>query len=97
MIDDDLNQKLTKHSPEDARYWAFTREENTYVRTWGLKTGEGVCSKGGLFLGAYGNKKRREEERVIPVVAVVTAESPACTINRTSCYMPAHITLLSRA
>ena len=26
----------------------------TYVRTWRLKRGEGVCSKGGLFLGAYG-------------------------------------------
>ena len=26
----------------------------TYVRTWGLKRGEGVCSKGGLFSGAYG-------------------------------------------
>ena len=39
--------------------------------------------------------KRREEERVTPVVAVVTAESPACTINRASCYIPAHMALLS--
>ena len=38
-------------------------------------------------------KKRREEERVTLVVAVVTAESPACTINRASCYMPAHMAI----
>ena len=42
------------------------------------------------------NKKSREEERVTLVVAVVTAESPTCTINRASCYMPAHMALLSK-
>ena len=36
-------------------------------------------------------EKRRKEERVTPVVAVATAESPAYTINRASCYMPAHM------
>ena len=40
--------------------------------------------------------KRREEERVTPVVAVMTAESPACTINRASCYIPAHVASLSK-
>ena len=38
------------------------------------------------------NKRRREEERVTPGVAVVTAESPACTIN----YMPVHMASLSK-
>ena len=42
-------QSLTKSSlkacPEDTRYRAFTREKNTYVRTWELKRGEGACSK----------------------------------------------------
>ena len=42
------------------------------------------------------NRKRREEELVTLVVAVMTAESPACTINRASCYMPAHMASLSR-
>ena len=32
-------------------------------------------------------EKSREEERVTQAVTVVTAESPACTINRTSCYI----------
>ena len=41
-------------------------------------------------------KKSREEERVTLVVAVVTAESPACTISRASCYMPAHLASLSK-
>ena len=41
------------------------------------------------------NEKGREEELVTPIVAVVTAESPACTINRVSCYMPAHMGPLS--
>ena len=40
--------------------------------------------------------KRREEERVTPVVVVVAAESPACTINRASCYIPAHMASLSK-
>ena len=31
---------------EDTRYGAFTRRKNTNVRIWGLKKGEGVCSKG---------------------------------------------------
>ena len=44
-----LNQKLTKAYPEDTRYGAFTRGKSTYVRTWGLKRGEGVCSKGEYF------------------------------------------------
>ena len=34
------------------------------------------------------NKKWGEEERATLVVAVVTAESPTCTINT---YMPAHM------
>ena len=34
------------------------------------------------------NKKWGEEEHVTLVVAVVTAESPTCTINRASCFMP---------
>ena len=41
------------------------------------------------------NEKGREEELVTPVVAVVSAESPACTINRVSCYMPTHMGSLS--
>ena len=41
------------------------------------------------------NEKGREEELVTPVVAGVTAESPACTINRVSCYMPTHMGSLS--
>ena len=45
----ELNQKLTKAHHEDARYGVFTRRKNTYVRTWGLKRGEGVCSKGAHF------------------------------------------------
>ena len=45
----ELNQKLTKACREDAQYGAFTCGKNTYVRTWGLKRGEGVCSKGAYF------------------------------------------------
>ena len=45
----ELNQNLTKVCPEDTQSWAFTQEENTYVKTWGLKRGEGVCSKGCIF------------------------------------------------
>ena len=45
-IDD--GQNLTKAFPEDAQYGAFTRGKITYVRTWGLKRGDGVCSKGVL-------------------------------------------------
>ena len=37
------------------------------------------------------NKKWGEEERVTLVIAVVTAESPVCTIHRAYCYMPAHM------
>ena len=33
----ELNQKLTKAFPEDARYGEFTWGKNTYVRTWGLE------------------------------------------------------------
>ena len=36
----------------------------------------------------------KEEERVTLVVAMVTAESPACTINRASCDMLKHMALL---
>ena len=42
------------------------------------------------------NKTWGEEEHVTLVVGVVTAESPACTINRASCYMPSHMALLSK-
>ena len=44
------------------------------------------------------NKKLGEEEYmyVTQVVAVVIPESPACTINRASCYMPAHMAFLSK-
>ena len=45
----ELTQKLTKAFPEDARYGAFTQGKITYVRTWGLKRGEAVCSKGAYF------------------------------------------------
>ena len=45
----ELNQKLTKAFPEDAQYRAFTLGKNTYIRTWGLKRGEGVCLKGAYF------------------------------------------------
>ena len=50
LIDDDLNQKLSKHSQKLCVYTG----EKAYVRTLGLKRGEGVWSKGGLFSGAYG-------------------------------------------
>ena len=39
---------------------------------------------------------KKEEERVTPVVAVVTVEFSACTINRASCYMPTHMASLSK-
>ena len=46
----ELNQKLTKHSQKTFdSIGAFTRGKNTYVRTWGLKSGEGVCSKEEYF------------------------------------------------
>ena len=45
----ELNQKLTKAFPEDARYGVFTQGENTYVRTWGLKRREDICLKGAYF------------------------------------------------
>ena len=45
----ELNQKLTKACQEDARYGAFTCRKNTYVRTWGLERGEGICLKGAYF------------------------------------------------
>ena len=41
------------------------------------------------------NEKGREEELVTPVVAAVTAEFPAYTINSVSCYMPTHMGSLS--
>ena len=40
-----------------------------------------------LVLARVHNKRRKEEERVTLVVAVVTAEFPTCTINRVSCDM----------
>ena len=49
----DEGQKFTEAFPEDARYGAFTRGKNTYVRTWGLKRGR-VFARGGAFLGTYG-------------------------------------------
>lgn len=55
-IDNELNQKPSKRRrsiPEDdtrrAQYGVLTWEKNTYVRTWGLKRGEGVRSKGAYF------------------------------------------------
>ena len=41
---------------EDARYGAFTKEKNTYVRIWGLKRKVGVCSKGEYFFLETYNK-----------------------------------------
>ena len=59
------------------------------------KPGEGILtSLSDTAIAHY--RKRREEERVTPVVAVVTAESPACTINRAYCYMPTHMASLSK-
>ena len=34
---------------DDARYGAFKRGKNTYLRNWGLKRGEGVRLKGAYF------------------------------------------------
>ena len=50
-----------------------------------------VFTKYTFLIGVYGesrahNKKQREEERVTPVVAVVTAESPALELP--VIYMP---------
>ena len=45
-IDDTAKPKAHLAFQEDARYGTFTQGTNTYVRTWGLKRGEGVCSKG---------------------------------------------------
>ena len=45
----ELNQKLTKARREDARYGAFTRRKNTYVKTMGLKRGKGIHLKGAYF------------------------------------------------
>ena len=41
------------------------------------------------------HNKKGGRKSVTPVVAVVTAESPACKINSASCYMPAHMASLS--
>ena len=44
----DLNQKLTKHSQKTLDTGVYMGE-NTYVGTWGLKRGDGVCSKEASF------------------------------------------------
>ena len=45
----ELNQKLSKASPEDIPYEVFTCRGNTNVRTWSLKRGESVRSKRAYF------------------------------------------------
>ena len=44
-----LNQKLTKYFQKTLDARRLHGGKNTYVRTWGLKRGEGVCSKGVYF------------------------------------------------
>ena len=46
--------ELNHNSLIDARYRVFIQGENTFVRTWKLKRGEGVCSKGAYFQELYG-------------------------------------------
>ena len=48
LLTTELNQKLTKAHQEDTQYGVYM-QKNTCVRTWGLKRGEGVCSKGAYF------------------------------------------------
>ena len=48
-----------------------------------------------LHMHTITHNRKEGRKSVTPVVAVVTAESPACTINSASCYMPAHMASLS--
>ena len=71
----------------------FYTDANIYlVRTVDILT----LTQGQTCTYSRANNRKIEEEHVTVVVAVVTAESPACTINRVSCYMPAHMASLSK-
>ena len=49
-IDFGAKSKAHQAFTEDAQYgWEGGGGQNTYVRIWGLKRGEGVCSKGAYF------------------------------------------------
>ena len=57
QLTNELNQKLTKAFPEDARYGTFTRGEKHLRKNLGVKEGGGRLLKGGVFSGTYGNSK----------------------------------------
>ena len=48
-IDDEANLKLTKYSQKTLYTGYLTWGKNTCVRTWELKRGEGICSRGVYF------------------------------------------------
>ena len=45
----ELNRNFTKSMPRKHSIRGDYTRENTYVRTWGLERGEGVCSKEAYF------------------------------------------------
>ena len=49
-VDDGAKPKvLLKACPGDTQYGAFTRGKNILCKNFGVKEGEGVCSKGAYF------------------------------------------------
>ena len=76
-----------------SQYFQYITQKLRTIITFGVWP---MPLPGAVFvLSKSHNEKGMEEELVTPVVAVVTAESPAYTINRVSCYMPTHMGSLS--
>ena len=89
----ELNQKLTKNIPKTL-HEAFTWRENTYVRTWRLKRGEGICSKGAHFQELKGTRscaqtppshKKKGLKTCFIVLSILKKQIPCKLANHIQC------------